>query len=431
MTGMGRGVRIVFICFILGSLAVWAADSYRVNSGATVSVSEHGMCRSVQNTGVSDLFVPTKTLVEFQSFITNKPTYVNLTTCCPTGFVAVPGNASYGTPDFCVMQYEAKDVGGVATSQANGAPWLNITFAAARRKCQALGPTYDLISNDHWQTIYHDVEYVNANWSGGSRGVGCLFLGNNNWTDACGYNGNDPPSLDSGTSRNSKARFTLSNGEIIWDMSGNAGEWVNGNPAAGTTQSYTYGNQITGSGKTWYGPKGTYTTCASDPTGYCGLGWMDVGGPAYYTIMRGGGYDDAGGGGIGWIHSSQGAVNWAHDWVGFRCVSDPRYTTSTCNGTSVGGYCWYLGPGWESCDGICYDNGGYNAATLSYAGSGGSNANCQAVLDALKAPGTGAPSTTASAAGCHVNGTTRRRGTTATTGAASGNNVFRACACNQ
>lgn len=47
---------------------------------------------------------------------------------CPTGFIPVPGSRLYDTDNgFCVMKYEAKNVGGIATSVASGTPWVNIT----------------------------------------------------------------------------------------------------------------------------------------------------------------------------------------------------------------------------------------------------------------------------------------------------------------
>src|SRR5665647_1062811 len=48
-------------------------------------------------------------------------------TTCPTGFIVVPGSSTYGTSDFCVMKYEAKNVSGVATSRASGTPWVSIS----------------------------------------------------------------------------------------------------------------------------------------------------------------------------------------------------------------------------------------------------------------------------------------------------------------
>ncbi|MFN8543653.1 MAG: hypothetical protein U0807_05540 [Candidatus Binatia bacterium] len=58
-----------------------------------------------------------------------------------------------------------------------------------------------------------------------------------------------------------------------------------------------------------------------------------------------------------------------------------------CTGTQVGGYCWYLGAAAESCTQTCAAAGRtYSTATESYAGSGGTEANCNAVLDALGVP---------------------------------------------
>jgi hypothetical protein len=59
------------------------------------------------------------------------------------------------------------------------------------------------------------------------------------------------------------------------------------------------------------------------------------------------------------------------------------------SGVEVGGSCWYYGANGGSCTDACtavsliYDD-----ATRTFAGSGGTEANCQAVLDALGAPGT-------------------------------------------
>ena len=101
-------------------------------------------------------------------------------------------------------------------------------------------------------------------------------------------------------------------------------------------------------------------------------------------------------------------------------------------GHLVGGYCWYVGFEAQSCTTVCASHGGYNSATLTYAGSAGTDQNCQNVLDAFGAPasGMGAPS---SAAGCYMRGSPgigRMRGTTATTEGATAPDASRACACN-
>lgn len=53
-------------------------------------------------------------------------------------------------------------------------------------------------------------------------------------------------------------------------------------------------------------------------------------------------------------------------------------------GVLVGGHCWYQSGDGESCDDACTAAGKtYDPATASYAGSGGTDANCSSVLAAL------------------------------------------------
>ncbi|MBI5485977.1 MAG: hypothetical protein HY905_01450 [Deltaproteobacteria bacterium] len=55
-----------------------------------------------------------------------------------------------------------------------------------------------------------------------------------------------------------------------------------------------------------------------------------------------------------------------------------------CDGAWLGGYCWYASVADQSCDAACATHGGCNlAGTRDYAGSGGTDAQCVAVLAAL------------------------------------------------
>jgi hypothetical protein len=89
----------------------------------------------------------------------------------------------------------------------------------------------------------------------------------------------------------------------------------------------------------------------------------------------------------------------------FRCTSPPTTSAATqagfericacqdapsaCTGELVGGFCWYLGAAGASCDTTCANQGlACDPATISYAGTGGTLAQCDAVLDALAGPGT-------------------------------------------
>src|SRR5690606_37680072 len=84
---------------------------------------------------------------------------------CPQHWIRVPAYQDDDTnvPAFCVMKYEAKDVGGVATSRPEGAPWTAKTRGAdaseagsAWKACADLGA--DLITNLQWQSIARQIE---------------------------------------------------------------------------------------------------------------------------------------------------------------------------------------------------------------------------------------------------------------------------------
>ena len=150
------------------------------------------------------------------------------------------------------MKYEAKNAGAATTSdttddkpisQAAGTPWVGVNPTGAWNECRSLNTeesdaqinsdasedgTYALTSNLEWMSLARDIENVAVNWTSGVVGTDCLFRGNVGATLPCGgvNSAYDGPVTDSGTNRSSTAKFTLSNGEEIWDLSGNAEEWV-------------------------------------------------------------------------------------------------------------------------------------------------------------------------------------------------------------
>ena len=164
-------------------------------------------------------------------------TYIDKATTtkvCPANYIPVPGNSMYGTSDFCVMKYEAKTLeGGAAKTAAAGAPKVYITQPNAITACtnnNTGGVTgYGLITNTEWMTIARNIEGRASNWTGGIVGNGGLWRGHSDGTpnseldastdDSLGYTGtgNTSPSIERRT-------HTLSNEEIIWDMSGNVTE---------------------------------------------------------------------------------------------------------------------------------------------------------------------------------------------------------------
>lgn len=148
---------------------------------------------------------------------------------CPAGYIPVPGNPMYQTSSFCVMKYEAKNGGGVPISQPDELPWVNITQIDALTACSNVDA--QLINNDEWMTIARNVEATRSNWVSGVVGQGAMFQGNTDTNpdialaaspdDTDGYFGTNNVSPSS-----QRRTYTLSNGEVIWDFSGNVWHWL-------------------------------------------------------------------------------------------------------------------------------------------------------------------------------------------------------------
>lgn len=253
---------------------------------------------------------------------------------CPTGFIVVPGSTTYGTSDFCVMKYEAKNAGGnVPISQAAGTPWVNVPqeLAGANNDAKEYSTNVagcagcHLITETEWLTIAQNVLSVAGNWSGGAVGNGYIYGGNSDddpgitgltadSNDSNGYAGTNNNAGDStitnGMVGDSQRRvLTLTNGEVIWDLAGNVWEW---------TSSTTTGDQpgIIGEGeftaKEWTdittpgtlspnpSPTATGISDASTWDSSKGIGqlYSDSGDTTLRGFLRGGGWWDASGGGV-------------------------------------------------------------------------------------------------------------------------------------
>ena len=190
---------------------------------------------------------------------------------CPADFIPVPHNSSVGTTsDFCVMKYEAKayhsvnqaiDPDGcneeactavnwgladhIPASSSTGTPWRRINATNASAECNSLNTQngvsnkYDLISNPEWMTIARNAESVSSNFQAGVMARG--WAANNTgltpydpWQNSapapstdpnCLYNTGEDTCASSGDHLYRRT-LALSNGEDIWDLSGNVWEWV-------------------------------------------------------------------------------------------------------------------------------------------------------------------------------------------------------------
>jgi len=156
---------------------------------------------------------------------------------CLPGFILVPGNTLYGTSDFCIMKYEAKQgMNGVPVSQINGQPWTSISQEKAMSESRLVAACNGchLMSNGEWMTIATDIASVGSNWNSGIVGLGSLYQGHVTSDPAAplaaGYD-NDGGAGETGTKQT--RILTLSNGNMIWDFSGNVAEWTSGYISAG------------------------------------------------------------------------------------------------------------------------------------------------------------------------------------------------------
>jgi len=178
---------------------------------------------------------------------------------CPTNFIRVPSLSPYNFDEFCVAKYEMKVEGddtGIdeawsdtknAESRPTGTPWTGMEQTQAKTSCEDMNSNngvtdkYYLITNNEWMTIARDIESTATNWSNGtiggsedvSRGHADMFPAS---ALAASADDNDPcfgqthgESCDGSTWHIQRRIHTLSNGQIIWDLSGNVYEWIDWN----------------------------------------------------------------------------------------------------------------------------------------------------------------------------------------------------------
>jgi len=224
---------------------------------------------------------------------------------CGTGYVWIPGSATYNTSDFCVMKYEAKiDTNGDGigdTSQSTGYnTWpadaypisstrklvssaagypvanisQNIAIAAASNASYVSGCTTSchLISEAEWMTIAQNMISVPDNRADASLdlvdGLSRFYSGHNNYhpdnalvagPDSSPYFGTSYSATDtarevSGTPNYTQRRtMYLTTGQVMWDFAGNVEEYTSGVASGSGSQPAVVGhNAYDGDWFDWY-----------------------------------------------------------------------------------------------------------------------------------------------------------------------------------
>jgi formylglycine-generating enzyme required for sulfatase activity len=282
---------------------------------------------------------------------------------CPTGYILVPANSVFTRSDFCVMKYEAKKdaTTGAAVSSATGTPWINVSWYEAQSACKRVGG--HLVSEAEWMTIARNIEATaindidaaaslqlatghsdNApasvltttaaaepslssctltlplsdasNASCALRGPGA-YAGND--TDRGYYGtgeGYSAAYAASGSNKSQMRTHVLSNGNVLWDFSGNLWEWTDSQ--CDTTNWYNLGAFVdwTNANLTdWEqkvaGPSGSSYTIANGVGQY--VGCTATGNPMH----RGSGFNN----GYGLYGAAQGQLpTYGSSLLGFRCA---------------------------------------------------------------------------------------------------------------
>lgn len=248
----------------------------------------------------------------------------DVTQCAP-GYIPVPGSHAFPLDDFCVAKYEMRN-GSPAQSIPTGTPWTNIDMFNAMNACRSIGSGYDLISPYHWTILARNIEMVAVNWSGGVVGSGALNQGHSQNSPATACESTHEYLSGScsspGTATHAKKRtHTLSNGEIIWDLSGNVEEWVlsDTHEVFGANNYMSVISDPAGNypdiTRYIFAPIGDHSLASSPP--YAGLGFANLSNPQG-GMIRGGAFNSGDLAGVFRVHTliSLSSVN---SVIGFRC----------------------------------------------------------------------------------------------------------------
>lgn len=255
---------------------------------------------------------------------------------CPVGYLKLPALAGYTANPYCLSKFEARDSASGPQSTAQGLPRVNVSRDQALAACQSLGLSYDLVSNAEWQSTARHIESIPENWSDGVIGSGGgLSRGHSdNIPNTVLTASTDDNQSCVGTGQTCSASvwdgqrrtFRLGSGDLIWDLAGNADEWIKDtiNKSYGPSDKVSQivnGGAYASDAKDMFGPAGNYLSLNTAPFGGLGMSTLTAAGGA---VRRGAGWQwngvDNGGLFNVYLWDSPSVSN---DSVGFRCVYHP------------------------------------------------------------------------------------------------------------
>lgn len=290
---------------------------------------------------------------------------------CPDGYIFISGNAHLDTDDFCVMKYEARVNGSnQLVYDVSQLPKTTISHTSAFNICQNhvnenFSGSFALISNPEWMTVAREIENQPQNWSSGTVGSGMLAKGHSdgiafdyqttqafadvtNITDLTDYynqtgnSASQPFRPDAGydmEAYNSGAYDGISiygweqrrvhfleSGEVIWDFSGNASEFVDWNSS---DEVYTYGPSDAGvSDQEVTDLFGSVLAQDLSPSGNYdssyGMGkWDMLNDSSRGVVQRGGNTGEGSAAGIYFLSTTGFISDTGYPKTSFRCVYRP------------------------------------------------------------------------------------------------------------
>lgn len=207
-------------------------------------------------------------------------------------------------PSFKVGKYlSSRSAGEILQVTAEGAPWVEIDYADSIEACKAAGGT--LITELQYLAIAHDIANQPSNWTGGKVGDSELYRGLHT-----GDVDEAQPGTFESSNLNERRWHVLSNGETVFDFSGNAYSWVFDD---------VQGDESGIVAKPFAKDSPSITT-APFPSMEKGVGWIPKAGSdrSGLALVRGGCWNSDGRAGVFVLYSDW--PDGEDGYVGFRCT---------------------------------------------------------------------------------------------------------------